>query len=165
MNNEGRPLWAPWRIEYILGPKDGECFLCNRQEPSDNKDDFMVIARGRNAFIMLNAFPYNSGHLLIAPYKHIGDIAEVPKEILHEMMDLCTEAKELLKKVMNPDGFNIGFNLGKAAGAGLEEHLHMHVVPRWVGDTNFMPILDNTHVMPQSLKDTANILKENFVIK
>jgi ATP adenylyltransferase len=158
-----RPLWAPWRIDYILGAKEGKCFLCNREIPSPEEvDDFMVIARGKNVFAILNAFPYNSGHLMVVPYKHIGDISELPKETLHEMIEVCTAAKNTLKKTMNPEGFNIGFNLGLPAGAGLEDHVHMHIVPRWIGDTNFMPVLDNTRVIPQSLKDTANILRDTF---
>ena len=161
--NDNRPLWAPWRIEYILGPKDGECFLCDRNISSSEKpDDFMIIARGENVFVMLNAFPYNSGHLLVAPYAHIGDISGLPKNTLHEMIEVCTAAKNCLKDTMSPEGFNIGFNLGLPAGAGLEDHIHMHIVPRWIGDTNFMPVLDNTRVIPQSLKDTAKILKDIF---
>ncbi len=161
---ENRPLWAPWRIDYILSPKDDECFLCDRQKISPEKsDDFMVIARGKNVFVMLNAYPYNSGHLMVVPYRHIGDISDLPKFVLHEMIEVCTASKNTLKKALNPEGFNIGFNLGLPAGAGLEDHIHMHVVPRWIGDTNFMPVLDNTRVMPQSLKDTANILRDSFV--
>jgi ATP adenylyltransferase len=161
---ENRPLWAPWRIEYILSSKENKCFLCNRKASSMERDDnFMVIARGKTVFAMLNAFPYNSGHLMIAPYEHIGDISKLPKKTLHEMIEVCTAAKNTLKKTMSPEGFNIGFNLGLPAGAGLEDHIHMHVVPRWIGDTNFMPVLsNNTRVIPQALKDTAKILKESF---
>ena len=140
-NEKNRPLWAPWRIEYILSEKTKECFLCDRKEVSGKEDEHMVIFRGENSFVMLNAYPYNSGHLMVCPYEHIGDIAAIKKEVLNEMMDLCVRAKETLSSIMNPNGFNIGFNLGIAAGAGLEEHIHMHIVPRWVGDTNFMPVL------------------------
>ncbi len=160
-NDTGRPLWAPWRIEYILSEKTGECFLCDRKS-TDKNDEYMIIYRGKNSFVMLNAYPYNSGHLMVCPYEHIGDIAAVRKEVLNEMMDLCVRAKETLLKLMNPGGFNIGFNLGVAAGAGLEEHIHMHIVPRWVGDTNFMPVLGKTRVVPQALKETAEILRKNF---
>ena len=157
-----KPLWAPWRIQYILSDKDTNCFLCDRKKDLGREDDFMVIARGKNTFVMLNAYPYNSGHLMVAPYEHIGDISKLPKHTLHEIMEMCTAAKNTLEKAMKPEGFNIGFNLGRSAGAGLEEHIHMHIVPRWGGDTNFMPVIDNTRVMPQALKDTAKLLKDNF---
>ncbi|MCF7790934.1 MAG: HIT domain-containing protein [Victivallales bacterium] len=163
MGKKLKPLWAPWRIEYILSPKNGECFLCNREKDNDKPDDFMVIARGKKVFVILNAYPYNSGHLMITPYEHIGDISSLSKETLHEMMEVCTAAKNTLNNTMNPDGFNIGFNLGTAAGAGLKEHIHMHIVPRWIGDTNFMPVIDNTRVIPQALRDTADILRKKFV--
>ncbi len=164
MNNQNstRPLWAPWRIEYILSDKDGKCFLCNRKKKKDSHDEYMIIKRGERVFMILNAFPYISGHLMIAPYEHIGDLSELPKETLYELMDYSVIAKDLLKKTMSPDGFNIGFNLGYAAGAGLEDHLHMHIVPRWKGDTNFMSILGETRVIPQALHDTGEILRKNL---
>ena len=159
---KNRPLWAPWRIEYILSEKSGECFLCNREKTSDKKDEFMVIFRAKYSFVTLNAFPYNSGHLMICPYNHLKDITDLKTEALNEMMELCVKSKKVLTKVMNPDGFNIGFNIGLAAGAGLEDHVHMHIVPRWVGDTNFMPVLSNTRVVPQTLKETAELLRKAF---
>ena len=162
-NEKSRPLWAPWRIEYILSEKTDECFLCSRKQPADSKDEFMVVYRGNYSFIMLNAYPYNSGHLMVCPYDHVGDISAVNKKTLNEMMELCIKSKEVLVEVMNPNGFNIGFNLGLPAGAGLEEHIHMHIVPRWIGDTNFMPVLGNTRVVPQALKETADILKKHYV--
>jgi ATP adenylyltransferase len=161
-NEKNRPLWAPWRIDYILSEKTGECFLCDRQQSSGKKDEFMIIFRGDYSFVMLNAYPYNSGHLMVCPYEHVGDISVIAKKKLNEMMELCVKSKEVLADVMNPGGFNIGFNLGLPAGAGLEEHIHMHIVPRWIGDTNFMPVLGNTRVVPQALQETADLLRIHF---
>ena len=159
-----RNLWAPWRIEYILSLKDdGKCFLCSREKSDKKKkDDFMVVFRGENVFVMLNAFPYNSGHLMIAPYKHVGDISLLDKKALYEISDLTVKSKDVLSKVMKPDGFNMGYNVGSAAGAGLEEHIHFHIVPRWRGDVNFMAVLGDVNVVPQALQDTAKILAEKF---
>ena len=159
-NNADRPLWAPWRIDFIRSEKDDVCFLCI--DKNDAKDDLesLVVARGKDNFVILNRYPYNSGHIMIAPYRHIGDIAELTKDERYEMMDLTIKAKKVLTAVLNPDGFNVGFNLGNAAGAGVEDHIHMHIVPRWNGDTNFMPVLGGIHVVPESLTDTLTLLKK-----
>lgn len=160
---ESKNLWAPWRIEYILSAKDGECFLCERKNADSVRDDDQyVIFRGNNAFVMLNAYPYNSGHLLIAPYEHVGDISVLPKETLYEISDLMVKAKDILTAIMKPSGFNAGYNFGSAAGAGCEAHLHLHIVPRWIGDVNFMPVIGDIKVMPQSLRDTSKILSKAF---
>lgn len=157
-------LWAPWRIEYILSAKDGRCFLCDlAQDDTTSEHRHMVIARGKAAFAVMNAFPYNSGHLMVAPYAHVRDLPGLDRTVLYEIMDLTVQCEETLRKVMRPDGFNVGFNLGAPAGAGLEDHLHLHIVPRWIGDTNFMPVLDNVRVVPQALKDTAELLRKNWV--
>ena len=161
-SKKNRPLWAPWRIEYILSEKSGECFLCDRKQPSENEDEFMVVFRAEYSFVILNAYPYISGHLMVCPYEHVGDISLLDKKTLNEMMELCVKSKEILADVMNPDGFNIGFNLGASGGAGLEEHLHMHIVPRWIGDTNFMSVLGNTKVVPQALRETADLLRKHY---
>ena len=161
-NENNRPLWAPWRIKYILSEKTDPCFLCNKKLASDDDDEYMIVFRADYSFVMLNAFPYNPGHLMICPYEHLGDITELGQETLIEMMELCIKSKEKLVSAMNPNGFNIGFNLGPAAGAGLDEHVHMHIVPRWIGDTNFMPVLGKNRVVPQALRDTANLLRKHF---
>lgn len=158
-----RPLWAPWRIEYINSSEDkSTCFLCSYKNPSKQKNEYLVVKRGKFAFVILNAFPYNSGHLMIAPYEHIKEIEKLKRQVRYEIMDLSIESKLVLEKTMKPDGFNIGFNLNRAAGVGLEGHLHLHIVPRWIGDTNFMPVLDNTRVVSQALRDTANLLRKKF---
>ncbi len=160
--NENRPIWAPWRIEYILSDKTGKCFLCDREKKSSTEDDYMVIYRGTKAFVMLNAFPYTSGHVLIAPYRHTSDMSSLEDDLLLEISKLMVISKEVITDVMKPNGFNIGYNIGSSAGAGLEDHLHLHIVPRWSGDTNFMSVLANSRVIPQALHDTARILKDAF---
>ncbi len=157
--NTGRPLWAPWRIDFIRSQKDNRCFLCGKKDDFNSPEENHVIFRGKTVFVILNRYPYNSGHLMVVPYRHIGDIAELSAEERIELMDLTIKAKEVLKKVMNPEGFNIGFNLGLPAGAGVADHIHQHIVPRWNGDTNFMPVLGNTRVVPEALDATAELLR------
>jgi ATP adenylyltransferase len=159
MDKCNRPLWAPWRIDFIRSEKDGRCFLC-LEKPDDKKDnDALIIHRGKLCFVIMNRYPYNSGHLMVAPYRHTGDISELNPEERAEIMDLTVKSKEVLEKSIHPDGFNVGFNLGTAAGAGVKDHIHMHIVPRWNGDTNFMPVLAGIHVVPESLNDTMLLLK------
>lgn len=152
-----RPLWAPWRIEYIRGPKDGLCFLCEKgAHPSPNDH---VVHRGRRCYVLLNDFPYNSGHLLVAPYRHIGSLAELTDEERNELLALMTQGTTVLGRLMSPQGFNLGFNIGEAAGAGVAEHVHGHVVPRWAGDTNFMSVISDTRVVPEALEATAEMMR------
>ncbi len=162
-NQPGRPLWAPWRVEFIRSEKSGACFLCGNEtaRPGIPEED-LIVRRGRRCFMILNRYPYNSGHLLVAPYRHVGDIALLGQEELHELMDLAVAARVVLDKVMKPAAFNIGFNLGAAAGAGVADHLHMHIVPRWNGDTNFMPVLADTRCVPEALTDTARLIRAGF---
>jgi ATP adenylyltransferase len=161
---KARPLWAPWRIEYIVSPKNGECFLCGMKKNA-NSGAGLVVHRGKEVFVMLNMFPYNSGHLMIAPFGHIGDFTKLTKPQRHEMADIAAVSEDVLRRIMKPEGFNIGFNIGKAAGAGVEEHVHLHVVPRWTGDTNFMPVLGDARVVPQSLAETAELIRKNWNCK
>ena len=156
-----RPLWAPWRIEFIRDESEHDCFLCgNEQCHSQSKEDSLVIFRGKTCFVMLNRFPYNSGHLLISSYRHVGDLSELTVDERHELMDLCVDCKKVLQRAMQPDAFNAGFNLGDAAGAGLSAHLHMHLVPRWGGDTNFMPVLADTRCVPEAIEKTAELIRK-----
>jgi ATP adenylyltransferase len=158
-----RPLWAPWRIEFIRSEKDGECFLCGREKPGpDSMEERLIVHRGKTAFIILNRYPYNSGHLMITPYEHTGELAALSPDVRAEMMELCVESQNVLTKVMNPEGFNIGFNLGSAAGAGIADHLHMHIVPRWVGDNNFMAVVGDNRVVPESLEATARLIRSGW---
>jgi len=147
-------LWAPWRMKYILQMKGKGCFLCKgaREKKRDRKN--YVLLRGKTCFVILNTFPYNNGHLMVSPYRHIGEMDRLRDEEMLELFKLTVRAISIMKKVLKPDGFNVGINLGRAAGAGLASHLHIHIVPRWNGDTNFMPVLGNTKVISQSLSET-----------
>ena len=154
-------LWAPWRLKYIKGSKEKGCFLCKYLKSKHDRKN-LILYRGETAFVMLNRYPYNSGHLMIAPVKHTAEFTDLSDEELLEIMKLTTRSIEVLNKVLKPMGFNIGVNLGRVAGAGLEDHLHFHVVPRWNGDTNFMPVNFDTKVMPQLLDETYVMLKKSF---
>lgn len=153
-------IWAPWRIEYILEPdKTDECIFCRALNSPDDAADH-VLWRSESCFAMMNKYPYNNGHIMVVPNKHTGVLESLSVRVLGEMMGLVCECKKLLSAVMNPDGFNVGINLGKVAGAGIEQHVHIHIVPRWNGDTNFMPVLADTRVIPQALNDTYSALLE-----
>ncbi len=154
-------LHAPWRIEYILAPKPVLTeSLFTRIAQSDEDEANLVIARARTCFALLNAFPYTGGHLMVVPYKQTPDLDGLEDDELTDLLKLTRRCQKALKAVMKPDGFNIGLNLGKVAGAGILEHVHLHVVPRWQGDTNFMPVLANTTVVPQALRELASRLRE-----
>jgi ATP adenylyltransferase len=154
------PLHAPWRIEYILAPKPAlEESLFARIAQSNEDEANYVIVRDRTCFALLNRYPYTGGHLMILPYKQTPDLDGLTEEELADLMKLTRRCQIALRQVMNPDGFNVGINLGKCAGAGILEHLHIHVVPRWIGDTNFMPVLAGTTVVPQALSELASKLR------
>lgn len=147
MNN----IWAPWRMEYIeSADKTPGCFFCDAlKSPSDEKH--YVLMRDANCFAILNKYPYNNGHLMVAPNEHVGDLLQISRDVLGEMMNLVGECRKIIGCFMAPHGFNIGINLGRVAGAGVLDHVHIHIVPRWDGDTNFMPVIADTKVLPQSL--------------
>jgi len=153
-------LHAPWRIEYILSPKPElkEGLLTRIAQSSDDEANY-VIVRDRTCFALLNKYPYNGGHLMVVPYKEVADLNGLTGEELANLWKLARRCVNALTQLMKPDGFNIGINLGKVAGAGIVEHLHIHVVPRWSGDTNFMPVLANTTVLPQALSELAGKLR------
>jgi len=153
-------MHAPWRIEYILAPKLAlERSLFTQIAQSNDDEANCVIVRDRSCFALLNRYPYTGGHLMIVPYKQTPDLNGLTGDELADLMELTRRCQNALTKVMKPDGFNIGINLGKCAGAGILEHLHIHVVPRWNGDTNFMPVLADTTVVPQALKELAAQLR------
>ena len=158
-------LHAPWRIQYILAPKplatEGSLFTRIAQANEDELNH--VIVRDRTCYALLNNYPYNGGHLMVVPYKQAAELHELTDDELADLMKLTRRCLVVLKKVMKPDGFNVGLNLGKAAGAGIAEHLHFHVVPRWSGDTNFMPVLTGTTVVPQALTELAAQLRAAFL--
>ncbi len=154
-------IWAPWRIEYILQPEQSGCFLCLK--PKENNDELnLILYRGETNFIILNSFPYNPGHLMVAPYRHIGQLGMLTDAESNEHFNMVKLSTRLLTQVMKPAGFNIGMNLGKVAGAGLDVHIHTHIVPRWQGDTNFMPVVASTKVLPEALAATYEKLKEGL---
>src|SRR4051794_3573130 len=153
-------LHAPWRIEYILAAKPvlAESVFTSIAHSSEDEAN-LVIARERTCYALLNRYPYTGGHLMVVPYKQTPDLNGLVDEELADLLKLTRRCQDALKKIMRPDGFNIGINLGKVAGAGILEHVHIHVVPRWLGDTNFMPVLANTTVVPQALKELAAELR------
>jgi len=159
-------LWAPWRLQYIQNTnaeKEKGCIFCSiPKEPSENDQKNLLLFRGEKAFVMLNKFPYNNGHLLVIPYRHIADFEQLNSGEKLEMMDLIEKSIRALKKAFHPQGFNVGMNLGRVAGAGIDDHIHFHIVPRWNGDTNFMPVVGQTKVISSSLEDTLRTLKKYF---
>ena len=155
-------LWAPWRMQYIeQGDKTQGCIFCLL--PPEEKDrENLILHRGKTGFVMLNSFPYNSGHLMVAPYKHVADMYDLADDELLEINHLVRYGVRLLTAAMQPDGFNLGVNLGRTAGAGIVDHIHWHIVPRWNGDTNFMPVIADTRVLPESLQATYDKLRNKI---
>jgi ATP adenylyltransferase len=155
-------LWSPWRSHYVATADDGDgCFLCKGLEGGDDQSHG-ILYRAAHTFVILNAYPYNSGHVMVAPFRHVGEPDDLESGERHELMDVTFAAVEVARGALRPHGFNIGINLGRVAGAGVPGHLHVHVVPRWGGDTNFMPVVGETKVMPELLADTAAKLRPGF---
>ena len=153
-------LWSPWRYDYITGgAKTNGCVFCDILNNSASDEEKFILKRAEFNFVILNVYPYASGHLLIVPLDHVADFDKVEKRVTDEMMDLVKSAQSALTEVYSPDGFNLGMNLGKQAGAGVAEHLHMHILPRWSGDVNFMTAIGQTRTMPESLETTYQKLK------
>ena len=162
-------LWSPWRYDYIKSGSSDEhsrppssCVFCALKEEAGDDESKAILHRGRYNFVVLNIYPYISGHLLIVPYEHLGELDAAPKETTDELMDLAKRAQTLLRENYRPHGFNLGMNLGRAAGAGVADHIHMHVMPRWTGDTNFMSTIGETRVIPEDLSTTYNKLHGKF---
>jgi ATP adenylyltransferase len=155
-------LWAPWRIRYIQVEKPEGCILCDK--PVEDKDtQNYLLYRGQNNFIMLNSFPYNTGHLMVAPYRHVASLEELTDAELHEHFEIVQRSIKIIRQVYKPDGFNVGINMGKVAGAGIDDHMHTHIVPRWQGDTNFMPVMADIKIVNEALAETYQRLKEKFL--
>jgi ATP adenylyltransferase len=157
-------IWAPWRLAYVkdaANDSGDECIFCTKPKENDDEAN-LIVHRGARAYVMLNLFPYTNGHMMVAPYEHVGAIEQIDAETIGEIMGLAQQGIRILDGVYEPQGFNVGFNQGRAAGAGVEHHIHMHVVPRWGGDTNFMPVLGDTRVMPQSLEDSYKAIAGKF---
>lgn len=154
-------LWSPWRSEYIVSARSKmpRCIFCElQQDPAKDEENF-VLHRGSTSYVVLNLYPYVSGHLLVAPYAHTGDLDSTVKEITDELMDLSKRCQTALRDVYKPDGFNLGMNLGSAAGAGVVDHIHIHILPRWNGDTNFMTTVSDSRVLPEDLSSTYQKLR------
>ncbi len=155
-------LWAPWRLAYVTtaGKQQG-CIFC--QKPQEQRDrENLIVARFERTFVILNAFPYNNGHLMVVPYRHVPSLLDLTDDELAELMKVTQIAERVLRAALQPHGFNIGLNLGRCAGAGIEDHLHIHIVPRWHGDTNFMPVIADTKVLPELLEQTYEKLHPLF---
>ena len=154
-------IWAPWRIEYIEMEKPQGCIFCDKPQEARDEENY-ILYRGEKNFVILNVYPYNPGHLLVAPYRHIANFEELSDEELLEHFQIVRRSVAILKEVFSPGGLNIGVNLGRVAGSGIDDHIHSHIVPRWGGDTNFMPALADTKVIPQALSETYDKLKGKF---
>jgi ATP adenylyltransferase len=153
-------LWSPWRMEYILSPKSGEsCIFCEGLKQADGPEN-LIVHRGTYAFVMLNRFPYTSGHLMIVPNEHQPSLELLSADSRADVMDLSARAIQVLNILYSPQGYNLGMNIGSAAGAGISEHVHLHVVPRWVGDTNFMSSVSQVRVLPELLEETYRRVRE-----
>ncbi len=153
-----KTMWAPWRIDYILNEKEEGCVFCNAL----SADNELTLFKGPITMVVMNKFPYINGHLLVAPIRHVSGLDELTKEEMAALLETVEQSVAILKKEMNPDGFNVGLNLGKVAGAGVEEHLHFHIVPRWFGDTNALTVFADVRVVPEHLKTTRDNLKPHF---
>ena len=154
-----KTVWAPWRIEYILdNDKPQACIFCQALTPADD----LTLFKGEQTLVVMNKFPYINGHLLVAPTRHLSTLNQLNRDEMGDLMATIDRSVEILKTVMNPDGFNVGLNLGKVAGAGVEEHLHFHIVPRWFGDVNALTVFADVRVIPEHLKTTYNNLKPHF---
>ena len=153
-----KTVWAPWRIEYITADKEEGCIFCKALADQAN----LTLYKGKITMVMMNKFPYINGHLLVAPKRHIASLDQLEKEEMGDLLQTIEQSVSILKKAMNPDGFNVGLNLGKVAGAGVEEHLHFHIVPRWFGDTNALTVFADVRVIPEHIKSTYSNLKPYF---
>jgi len=154
-------LWAPWRLEYIQAPEDDCCVFCIDE---DNTDDpgRLVVSRGDTCYVMMNRYPYSNGHLMVSPFRHLADPADLEVPEIQELHHLMVLSQAVLRDTCSAQGFNVGWNFGQAAGAGIPAHIHMHIVPRWAGDSNFMPILADTRVIPQHIEKTYALLAKAF---
>jgi len=157
----GKNLWAPWRMEYILRKKTKECIFCLDKDEAQDKTK-LILSRSSLSFVIMNRYPYNNGHLMVAPFKHFPAIEDLDGDTVLDMFMMLKKSMSILRTCLRPEGFNVGINLGRVGGAGIEDHLHIHIVPRWHGDTNFMPVLGDVRVMPEHLEETYNKLFPHF---
>ena len=156
-----KTLWAPWRMSYFQTPQKNSCIFCDKPKESADKENY-ILYRGKSSFVIMNIYPYNNAHLMVSPYKHIPSLSKLQREDLIDLTLLTQTSLQILENAFRAEGFNVGINIGKAAGAGFTEHVHIHIVPRWNGDTNFMPVLSETRVMPEHLNSTYEKLIPYF---
>jgi len=157
-------LWAPWRIEYIRqasGHEEGSCILCDHPDVKDDAKNF-ILYHGKYNYVIMNRYPYNAGHLMVAPERHVGELDGLTDVERNEHFELVSRCVGILRQTFNCDGFNVGLNLGRVAGAGIDQHIHTHIVPRWNGDSNFMPVIGDTKVINQAVEETYKLLKPEF---
>jgi len=154
-------LWAPWRIEYILSEKEKGCLFCSKSAEKEDEANY-ILYRGQRSFVMMNLYPYNNGHLMVAPYSHVADMAGLTQEEILDVFSEVQRCESILRKVFHPEGFNMGLNIGTVAGAGVKDHIHVHIVPRWNGDTNYMTAISEVRVIPEHLKATYKVLRPYF---
>ena len=154
-------LYSPWRLNYILSEKEDGCIFCIKPKQENDKKN-LIIYRSEHSFVIMNLFPYNNGHLMVVPNRHIASLSDLPDNELCDLTKTLKLSEEIVRKIYSPDGVNIGINLGKAAGAGIDTHLHIHIVPRWNGDVNFMSVVGGYRVIPESFESSYNKLKEAF---
>ncbi len=155
-------LWAPWRMEYVLQKKPEGCILCDKPKEQGKERENLIVHRGETCFIIMNYYPYNNGHVMVVPYRHTADLMLLNANEQSELISLVAKSSDILKRAFRAQGMNIGMNLGSVAGAGIDDHLHFHVVPRWNGDTNYMPITGHTKVLSQGLYESWEILRGYF---
>lgn len=155
-------LYSPWRIDYILSKKEKGCIFCSKPKADD--EEHLIIKRGEHTYIIMNLYPYNNAHLMVIPYRHVSILSELNDDELFEMMKMTQLCEKVLNEVYTPDGMNVGMNIGEAAGAGIADHLHIHIVPRWKGDTNFISTLGRTRVIPEKMEESYHKLKKVFDI-
>lgn len=154
-------LWTPWRYAFVTtAHKIAGCVFC--EAPKRTDEEARIVFRGQHCFIIINAFPYTSGHVMVVPYEHLDQLQNLPDDAAREMMSLCQKTEAVLRELYNPEGVNLGMNIGKAAGAGIAGHIHMHVLPRWLADANFMSVVGETRVLPESLEETFTRMKQKF---
>ena len=154
-------IWAPWRMQFIRMKKSSGCFLCENPGQDQDAQNY-ILYRGSKNFVILNSYPYNPGHLMVAPYRHVAFLEDLTEEERNEHFKIVNQCVGALREEVKPEGFNIGMNLGKSSGAGIADHIHTHIVPRWQGDTNFIPVLTDTKVLPEALAETYDRLKGRF---
>lgn len=153
-----KDIWAPWRIEYIKSPKDSSCIFCE----APDKNDPLILKREQECYAVMNRFPYTAGHCMVVPYRHIGDLSDASDEEMRQIMVMVKDLMSAIRKAMKPEGFNVGCNIGTVAGAGIADHLHMHIVPRWSGDINFMPALGDVHIISEHILETRDKIARNL---